>query len=528
MNVAERVRAGREARDAGYDYAEAFNEDDDSWAAPVSLTRSHKREPYPIERLPGIVADAIAEVQGYVQSPVAMVAMSSLTAMATAVQSHYDVARDSSLSGPASLFALTLGESGERKTSSDGYFNRPILEFERERRAAALADLKEYKSAKRAHEAMVSGHVDAIRKLTREGKPTDEREKALAKLEQEAPVRPKVPQLVLMDATPEGLLTALSDGWPSAIVASDEGGLILGGHAMGRETIMRNLAQLNVLWDGRSITVSRKTSDSFTAEGVRLSMSLQVQPATLIEFMAKNGGLSRGSGFWARFLLSDPVSTQGTRPYREPLGAWPALSKFQRRLREILDWEMELTENGQLDPRTLEMSEEGKRAWVHWHDATEAMLAAGGEFESIRDIASKAAENVARVAALFEVISCRGRPISISEESVRSAGYVVEWHLSESRRFFSEIAISDENRRTADLDEWLIERCRQQSVDGITRRDIQQYGPSSTRSREKLDAALSDLQDKGHIKLVEGVRRKVWVYVNPLLIGALRPVERAA
>ncbi len=71
----------------------------------------------------------------------------------------------------------------------------------------------------------------------------------------------------LCDATPEALAYGLANHWPSAGVVSAEAGIVLGSHGMGKESIMRNLAMLNQLWDGNTLTIDRKTTDSFTVRG---------------------------------------------------------------------------------------------------------------------------------------------------------------------------------------------------------------------------------------------------------------------
>ncbi|NJD06940.1 MAG: DUF3987 domain-containing protein [Methylococcaceae bacterium] len=78
------------------------------------------------------------------------------------------------------------------------------------------------------------------------------------------------------------------------------------------------LALLNVLWDGGMHSVGRRTSESFTVRGVRLTIALQVQETTLRTFFEKSGGLARGTGFFARFLITWPESTQGFRPFSDP------------------------------------------------------------------------------------------------------------------------------------------------------------------------------------------------------------------
>ena len=108
-----------------------------TWPDPQPLTVDSAPDPYPLESLPGILKAAILEVQAFVQAPTSLVAYSALAALSIAVQGHVDVQRAVKLSGPSSLYLLTVADSGERKTTCDGLFLAAIREWER-REAAHL------------------------------------------------------------------------------------------------------------------------------------------------------------------------------------------------------------------------------------------------------------------------------------------------------------------------------------------------------------------------------------------------------
>ncbi len=72
-------------------------------------------------------------------------------------------------------------------------------------------------------------------------------QRKLRNLERDKPQPPRIPQLILGDETPEHLAWSLFKEWPSAGVVSSEAGIVLGAHGMGKDSIMRNLALLNIL-----------------------------------------------------------------------------------------------------------------------------------------------------------------------------------------------------------------------------------------------------------------------------------------
>jgi putative DNA primase/helicase len=51
----------------------------------------------------------------------------------------------------------------------------------------------------------------------------------------------------------------------------------------------------------------------------------------------------------------------------------------------------------------LPLTPEAKAAWVEYHNEIESELSSGGELYDVRDVASKSADNAARLAALFQM-----------------------------------------------------------------------------------------------------------------------------
>lgn len=86
------------------------------------------------------------------------------------------------------------------------------------------------------------------------------------------------------------------------------------------------------------------------------------QEATLRAFFKQDGGLARGTGFLARFLIAWPESTQGFRPFTEAPENWPHLAAFNRRIAEILNLSSPIDDGGALHPAMLPMSPDAKDA----------------------------------------------------------------------------------------------------------------------------------------------------------------------
>ncbi|MCX5875164.1 MAG: DUF3987 domain-containing protein [Deltaproteobacteria bacterium] len=242
----------------------------EEWPKPSPLIVHQQADPYPLEALPGTIGAAVREVVDFVQCPVALGACSALAVVSTVAQGMVDVRRAEKLEGPTSLFLLAIADSGERKTSVDGHFSKPVAQWEAEQAEAAKPDLKRYEAEQATWEAKKSGLLSAIKEASKGGKSTTELERKVADLESEKPEPPKVPRLLFGDSTPEALAHRLAHGWPVGGVLSSEAGTVFGGHAMGKDSAMRNMAMLNSLWGAEPLTIDRRSVPSFMVRGARL------------------------------------------------------------------------------------------------------------------------------------------------------------------------------------------------------------------------------------------------------------------
>ena len=143
----------------------AIEGDPDGWPDPQPMTTKTEPEPYPVEALPDTVRAAVEEVAGFVKAPVPMVASSALAALSLAIQAHADAKRADMLSGPVGLFLLTIVDSGERKSTCDGFFTRSIRDYEVAEAEAAKPLLKNHRAALEAWEAKRGGIKELIRQL---------------------------------------------------------------------------------------------------------------------------------------------------------------------------------------------------------------------------------------------------------------------------------------------------------------------------------------------------------------------------
>ena len=227
----------------------------DDWPELQPLIAQIDAQDYPIDSLPEAVRCAVLEVAGFVKAPIPLIATSALAALSLTIQAHTDVQRAEKLHGPCSLFMLAIADSGERKSTCDGFFTKAIRDYEAREQEAAKPLIVAYKSEHAAWEAKRSGLKEKIKALAKDGKPSMAQERELHDLDRAQPISPRVPRLIHGETTPEALQFELAKEWPSGGVISSEAGSVFGGHGMGADSVMRNLAVLNQLWDGATLLI---------------------------------------------------------------------------------------------------------------------------------------------------------------------------------------------------------------------------------------------------------------------------------
>lgn len=486
------------------------------WPEPEPLGAPIEATPYPDHALPGVLGDAVRQAQMFVQAPMALVACSALSTLSVAVQGLVNVRRDHHLVGPVSLYLLALADSGERKTTCDAIFGAGLRLWESERRQDLGHDIKKSEAALATFEAKKSGLLDAIKLKRRRSLDSTKEELSLEALLLEAPLPLAIPRLLYADATPEALAHALATGWPSAGVLSAEAGAVFGAHGMGQDNLMRNLALLNVLWDGGEMAIDRRTRPSFVLRGRRLTFGLMAQPEAFRSFLERAGTLPRGTGFIARFLIAWPQSTQGSRTYRPAPESMPAVMRFAERICALLDTPLATDVHGSLTPVVLDLSQAARKAWIQIFNTIERQLGRDGELHAVRDVAAKAPENLVRLAGLFHVME-RGAGADIDVDCIQAANAVITWHLSESRRVLAELDTPPALATAIRLDAWLRTDAISNGTGRVPTRRVFQYGPNCVRDGREFTAALALLTERGRARLqVDGRQR--YVAINPALL----------
>jgi hypothetical protein len=488
--------------------------DTPEWLEPLPLDENDTPKPFPLEAMPQDLQDLMNELHGYYKTPIPLIAGSIFPVLAIAGQSLANINIDDTMIKPLSLFTLVIAESGERKSEIDKVLSKPLHDWERDLQRDKEAEAKQAKASKKSWVARGKGLEDAIKRKSTKGESTTQLEQQLIELEQDEPQDVIIPSLLMQDQTPEGMAQALQR-YPSAGLLSSEAGIVLGGHGMSNDTAVRNMGILNDLWSGQPVKITRAKAESFSLYQRRITVGLAVQPSTLAAF-GKNTD-ARGIGFFSRFMLAHPESTRGQRLYTKP-PQWQHLPKFRKRITDLLDIQQEPdTEHGGLDLFDLELHPKALEIWIAGYNEIESGLKPHGEYTEVGDVASKTADNAARIAGLFHLYH-NGLTGRVTEQEMQSGMIIARWYLHEALRYFTN-ATKPANIRDADnLERCIISKCKDVNANAIERRVIMQnVTPKSLRTAQTFNTAIELLKLHHRIRVGKHEGKEA-IFVNPALL----------
>ncbi|MCY1408511.1 hypothetical protein D9M71_238320 [compost metagenome] len=434
--------------------------------------------PYPLQALGDLLGGAAAAIIESVQVPDALAGQAVLAAAAMAAQPHANVQRGGQLI-PLSLFALTVAESGDRKSAADRLALHAHHQHQHTLLGAYKTEHKEYRNHRDAYQKARAAILDNAK-----GDPETVATELDKLLE---PIEPPSPFILAEEPTLEGLQKSLLRGFPSQGLFSDEGGQFFGGYASRPENMLKSVAGLSKLWDGSPITRIRAAEgESASRSGCRLSAHLMIQP--IVAQNVLGNPVLQGQGFLARFLIAWPQSLAGSRFYRDDDSMRDVrLGRYWQRMAHLLALEPPQNEQGELAPPALPMGPQSLAAWVAHHDAIETELGKWGELCEIKPAAAKGGENLLRIAGVLAVVE---NAEAITLPIIERAGMLVRWYLDEALRLTNPTKAGPHLFKAQNLLDWLLNK----GWYTFESRTLQREGPSiarkSAKQRDQLLAVL--------------------------------------
>ncbi|MGE0674188.1 MAG: DUF3987 domain-containing protein [Methylibium sp.] len=370
---------------------------------------------YPVAALGPLAAacEAIATA-GQVQP--AMVGQCLLGSASLLTQGLFNV---ETLAGsrPLSLYLLTLGDSGDGKSTAQGAALAPITDWQRgvaKRYSAELKDLEKARGTRK-----------------HDGDPTEV---------------PACPFRLVGDATVEGLRRDLDGGVCSQGVFTDEAAAILSGYGMSADHRSKTAGVFSKLWDAGHLSVSRATGGRVERYGRRVALHWLIQPMAASE--AIGDPLLAALGFWPRFLTAWPAPQAPRLALAFRPETLPTVGAYWQRCNELL------TEPLPDDAGNCPMLPLADGAHALLGKAFEGFERAArhGELQAVKPFALRASEQACRVAG---VMSAFDGSTVVSADAMRGALALVAYSLKTWQVITDEGAADQRGAFALRLFEWL-------------------------------------------------------------------------
>lgn len=467
-----------------------------AWAEPEPLRATlPPAEPFPVEALGKVLGDAALAMHEVVMAPLSMCCQSVLAAASLAAQPHYDIKLPWGERKPLSLFLLTVGESGERKSGIDDLVLGAAKAQER-------ADMEVYSHEQERYEADMAAWnqaTDSARKSITAGKKgmaTASDIRAAVERCGDKPTAPVAPLRFVSDPTVEGLYKLLVVGQPSVALFSDEGGLLIGGHALNSDNALKTMARWCKMWDGSPFDRVRAGDGAGVLYGRRMALHQLAQPDVMTTLLSDR--MANGQGFLARCLVAWPESTISTRLIEQ--FEWAGERREMKRLFAVLKSLMEAQPRigktfQDLDPIELPLSDDAKVMAVAAGNQFEKLMAKGADLAELRDRTSKALENACRIAGVMAVIEGGLSTRIIESDYLERALVLIQWYLAEALRIRGAAAVPQVVLDAEMLSAWL----KGKGIREFRSRQILSAGPNPLRNKPRLMAAIRELVACGYL-----------------------------
>jgi len=465
-------------------------------------------EMYHVDRLGSILSGAVHALNEIVKAPIALCAQSVLAAASLAVQAHFDVRLPWDKVCPTSLFFLTIAESGERKSAVDDAVLGAGRSQER-------TDMAQYDGQMEIHSIELAAWQKAI-DVAKNGKKTTAKEISAAMMAVgPKPLAPIAPIRFCSDPTVEGLFKLLAIGQPSVGMFSDEGGLLIGGHAMNSDNSTKTFSRLSKFWDGAAFDRVRAGDGASVLYGRRLSLHQQAQPEVMTELLSDR--VANGQGFLARCLVAWPESTISTRMITrfESVYQTEGMRRLFAVLKTLFETKPKVSplNDQELEPVVLTLDPAAHQIALNAANAFEDLQGKGKDLESLRDRASKALEQACRIAGVLTVIEYGMSARTISKDSLINGLYLIQWYLAEAMRIRAAAVVPPAVTDAEELVAWLEE----QGIKRFRSTQVFQFGPKKLRDKTAFADAIGTLVTSGHLVAmpvgteINGVKcRKSW------------------
>lgn len=464
----------------------------EEWGAPLALEKPERPEnPYPKHAFTGELYEVLEAIQYFAQTPPAIAGQGILATLSAIGQRLVNAPFEYDFM-PASLFLIADFPSGAGKSRASSLAAKAIHDYNKQR-------TEEYHERLIEYEKLIQTTPKPIQTMD----------------------KPINTAFYFSEATIEGVTDKfILDQQKDLFWSTDEAAQFFNGHSLKSDTALSNIANLVKIWDCGSLHKERskrgKTAQNrSTAYDCRLTLNLMGQPEILEPVL--NNPVYTQQGFLARALICSPPSTIGNRDFssieRQNANPYtsPVLRAFWNKCADLLQ---------QTPPKERfnmpYQDQHARQIHADYRQQIENAQRPSGKYAHMSAIASRAGDNMARIACLFAVFEGAH---SVSAEHLYNARLLTDYYLQE-RLLYAEIPRESEDDAQR-LSDWLVKQAIKNGNGFVGYGQMQRLAPKHLRPKAQHEPILEYLLDRAHIR-IECTGRTRDIVLNPALLGQAR------
>ncbi|MFC7622454.1 YfjI family protein [Microlunatus sp. GCM10028923] len=458
------------------------------WEPYLPLTPERQLPQFPLDGVPGWLADMITETATALQVPIDLPATLGLAGLAVAAGGRVDVSPIPGWVEPTNLYTVIALAPGSRKSPTFNAMTQPLRDAEQ-----ALCDATETQRIQASLEARrIRAQAEkAARAAELADKDPDAAMAEAMATAQDAYelIEQPEPRLLADDLTPETAASLLAQHGGRLGILSAEGGSFATVAGV-RYSTAPNLETLLKAHAGDMIRIDRKGRPAERIERPALTIAITTQPGNLATIARTPEARERG--LLARFLYCLPVNTVGRRQIHPPPVTEPTRNAYAAHLHGLVLDLAQLDQRAELacDPGAVRVLED-LETWLEpqLHPETGALAA-------ISDWASKMAGAALRLAGLLHLAETGADGITepITEATMTAAVGLARYYLAHAQATFDALTADPAHKTAKRVLDWLTTN----AAATFTRRELQR-GLSNVKA-DDLTGPLALLTEHGYIR----------------------------
>ncbi len=479
--------------------------------ADIIAFNGTKAPPIPPEAVPDFPREFCLALAEDIQVPFELPLFGALGALSIACQGKFELFIKKGYVETVNLYLMCALDPGERKSAVLSVIKKPLSAWEWARKAETEDERKQAESmAKSLQKKAELLRGEAV-------KETDEKLQAelfqkVAEIEASIPIPPPIPRLTADDVTMERFAEMAYEQGERIGVLEPEGGLL--DTIAGR--YQNGVPNLEFPLKGKSadpVTIDRKGKPSIHMNAPLITFCFCPQPAVMKSM--KDKPMFKERGLVGRFQYCLPKSRVGCRRLDSPPTPHHLMSQYETVLDRLLSFECPVTEEGKPRANILTLTPEAQKLWMKFANDVEREMKPGGEFEFMRDWATRLAGDSARIAALFHIAQNSENPMEPIEADIMGKALRLASVLAEHAKVaYDRMGCNQTMELAKDILEWIeSDGAKFERKAGVrffrSNEAWKRFkGRAGVENSEVIKEALEVLVERGFIKVIPEIHKK--------------------